>query len=293
MTDISDSVKTLADRALLVRLARKRLRTTIRDKNLEGAVRAQANDDSITVSKHLFRDRNSKVRDLMRKYDEVYVYHKENTLPWMDNGMRLLRSDRYMEYMEGVRRHIAEVEQLLPTVVDNWEQLVADDMAERGAAAQRDEYPQAYDVAEMFAIDVQCFPLPSAKDFRVDVDDETKAALGRALEQAEERGRLEVVKMMLTPIQKAVEKLRVPIGEEGAIFRDSLVENIREGVAQAKALNISDDPQLIATIEEVEQAVSTAIGEDKKAIESLRLNQTQRSKAADQLDSILGKIGLV
>lgn len=289
---VSDNIKTLADRAMLVRFSRKRLRTSVRDKALEKAVRQQSGDDTVTVSKHLFRDPASPVRAVMRKYDELYRTHKEETLPWIDEGPRLLRSDRYMDYMTLMRNGIAEIEREVQPIVNNWDALVQQDIARRGSGAKLDDYPAAYEVEAQFSVDLQVMPLPSKSDFRVDVDDATKEALDRALEMAEEKARNNIIMQMLKPVKAAADKLSVPIGEEGSVFRNSLVDNVRESVRKAKELNISNDPELAAGLDAIEQEVTDTFGsEGNEGIESLRLNQTQRDKAKGKMDDILSKLG--
>lgn len=295
MTDsIANNIRTLADKAMLVRLARKRLRTSMRDKDIEITVRQQSGDASLTVTKHLFKDRDNPVRELMRKYDEVYRLHMEQTLPWVDNGPRLLKNSRYLEYTQLMRAAILRVESEVPAVVAQWDQLVQMDMASRSDGTGKttvsiDDYPTKDQVSSVFSFELQCFPLPSSEDFRVQVDDETKQALDGALEEAKATARQEVVERMLKRMRKAAEKLAVPIGEEGATFRDSLVENIRDEVKLARELNVDEDldPQLA----EIEQSVADTFGTDDRAIEGLRRNQTQRDKAKAKLDDIMNRLG--
>lgn len=288
-TSISSNIRTLADKAMLVRLARKRLRTSMRDKDIEDTVRQQSGDASLTVTKHLFRDRGNPVRDLMRKYDEVYRLHVEQTLPWVDAGPRLLKNSRYMDYMQLMRGAILSVESEVPALVAQWNQLVQLDINSRGARASVDDYPTKDQVGAMFSFELQCFPLPSSDDFRVVVDDETKQALDDALLEAQATARQEVVERMLKRMRKASEKLAVPIGEEGATFRDSLVENIRDEVKLARELNV--DEGLDSQLAEIEQSVTDTFGTDDKAIEGLRRNQTQRDKAKAKLDDIMHRLG--
>lgn len=284
---IIDNMPSLADRAMLVRLTRKRLRTSLRDKSLEDSVRAQTGDQSITVSKHLFRDKNNPVRKMLRMADEVYKLHTDNSLPWVDRGPRLIPTSRYMDYMQTMRDAISKVDALKPQIINNWHQHVADDIRARGGNASAMDYPSAGEAEQMMAFDVQALPVPDANDFRVQVDDSTKEALRRALGEAEDLARRDVIQRMLEPLQRASEKLAVPIGKEGSIFRDSLVENVREGVRQARQLNIAEDPDLVAAIEHIEQTIE----QDVANPQALRTVQGSREKAKASLDEIVSRLG--
>lgn len=279
-------ITTLADKAMLARLSRRRMSTSVRDKALESTVRSQTQDDSITVTKHLFRSKESYVRKLIHKYDEVYRLHIDNTMPWIDRGPRLLPSKLYFNYMEMMRAAIAEVDQMVPYLRSNWHSLVSDDVARRGGTASPHDYPPVSTVLQAFGIDLQILPLPDTGDFRVEVDDGTRDALMGALQEAEQAARADIIRRMLEPVEKAVEKLKVPIGETGSIFRDSMVSNLFEGIQKAKLLNISDDPDLSRAIDEIEARVS-AVAKP----EALRSDEDHRKKATKELADIMGKLG--
>lgn len=287
MNDITNNIKTLADRAMLVRLTRSRIRTSLRDKTLEEQVRNNTGDSSITVSKHLFRAKGSKVRQMLRAADEVYRLHMEKTLPWVDRGPRLIRNDQYMAYMQDIRAAIHQVDSLRQPIVADWGTLVQNDIRSRGGTASIDDYPTAQDVEQQMSFDVQILPLPDAADFRVDVDDATRRGLERALEEAEQVARRDVMQRMLEPMQRASEKLAVPIGEDGAIFRDSLLENMRAGVEQAQALNVSDDPELSTMIDEIQHQIDAVTASPQ----SLRTVQKARDEAKARIDDILARVG--
>lgn len=282
-------IKTLADKAMLARLSRRRISTSVRDKSLEGSVRATTGDDSITVSKHLFKDKNSFVRKLILAFDEVYRLHIENTMPWIDRGPRLLPSKNYMQYMETMRQAIEQVDRMVPYVVDNWSALVDEDIVRRGGTASRGDYPARMKVADSFSVDLQVLPLPDTSDFRVEVDDATRDALQTALEEAEQAARADIIRRMMEPIEKAVAKLSTPIGEQGSIFRDSLLNNLFDGIAQAKSLNISDDPELARQIELIEAKVGEVA--NPSAAPLLREDENRRKQAHDALSDIMGQLG--
>lgn len=282
-------VSTLADKAMLARLSRRSLSTTVRDKSLEQSVRHSTGDDSITVSKHLFKDKNCEVRKLITQYDEVYRLHIENTMPWIDRGPRLLPSKNYFKYMETMRAAIEKVDKQVPSIRDRWDYLVSQDIVRRGGSASVDDYPDAYRVLDAFSVDLQVLPLPDTGDFRVEVDDATRESLKNALEQAEQSARADIIRRMLEPMTKAAEKLATPIGETGSVFRDSLIGNVYEGIHQAKQLNISDDPALHQQIELIEQRMREVAA--PAATWALREDQKRRDDAKATLDDIMRNLG--
>lgn len=286
--NLSSNINTLADRAVLARLTRSTLRTSFRDKDLEATVRTQAGDDSITVHKHLFRDKGNRVRIMLAEAAEIYRMHMERTLPWIDRGPRLLPSADFLQYSQDMRDAIDKLTAKVPSLQADWPALVQADIASRGGAASVDDYPAQEDLPGMFSFDLHIMPLPDTKDFRVQVDEATKQSLERALAAAEQTARSDILRRMLEPLSKAADKLSVPIGEQGSIFRDSLIENIKEGLAQAKSLNIVDDPDLQAIIDRVEDVVERTVSQP----DALRTQQGARDNAKRELDDLLNNLGM-
>ncbi len=83
-----------------------------------------------------------------------------------------------------------------------------------------------------------------------------------------------------------VEKLNKPIGTEGAIFRDTAVENVIEGLRRAKALNVNADQDVDDMADHLLQAID-AYNFNKDA---LRESPIVREQAAIKLDAIAKKM---
>jgi hypothetical protein len=193
-----------------------------------------------------------------------------------------------MSYSQDMRDAIDALMAKIPALQAQWNTLVQNDIASRGGAASVDDYPDQADLPSMFSFDLHIMPLPDTKDFRVQVDETTKRSLERALKAAEQTARGDILRRMLEPLSKAADKLSVPIGEQGSVFRDSLVENIREGLSQAKSLNIVDDPDLQSIIDRVEDVVERTVSQP----DALRTQQTVRDKAKQELDDLLNNLGM-
>lgn len=304
------NIPTLADRAVLVQLTRKRMRTSRRATDIENDVRDAANDESLTVFSHVFQGKNP-VRTLLREYDAVYALHKKLTSDWVNRGPRVLPNyykdadgqykDNIQRYFQKLNRAMDAVTAQVPSIQSQWDVLVQSDINARmkkfaghGPLALKSvpsvsDYPRADEVPQLFSFALRVFPIPSTGDFRVEVDDMVRQSLNDALREAEDAVRQDAIRSMLKPLQAAVEKLGVPIGTEGSIFRDSLVENIREGAARARDLNIGNDPEIERTIQELENVLGVYV----PTPDALRHSQTSRDKTKDELDRLLSKIGVL
>lgn len=285
----------LSDRAVLVQLSRSRMRTSYRDNEVEGQIRFQFNDESLTAFAHIFQHKTNPgnpVRSLLREYDAVYTLNKKHTAEYYVKGSRLLPSDRVFEHLERMNPAIENVSRQVPHLVANWDALVAKDMQLRGSRARIGDYPTKDQVPGMFSFDMRVLPLPKTHAMPLNISPEMAALLNQSVEntlkEAEDRVRNDLLQRMLKPVQHAVERLQVPVGAKGQRFHaDSLVGNLKEAVAQARDLNISFDPEIAQLTADLERVLDQHLDP-----EALKHTQTGRDKAKDELDAILSKMGM-
>ncbi len=250
------------------------------------------------VNKHLFEGRNNRVKEAISKYTEVYTFVKDNTVPWT-TGVDMLNIAHYFDFTTGLRRLIDAAEDAVNDLVAHWDLEVAADLARltqiahakgKPSLADPNDYPTADEVRARFGIEVRYMPVPTTGDFRVGISDEDKASLQKQLDDAEANATKHVLNQMIEPMRRAVEKLTVPVGDEGSIFRDSLIDNMVDVAERMNKVNISDDP----TVQERINDLRSLVGAYARNKDVLRNSQTVRSKAATQISDLVSKMtGLV
>ena len=250
------------------------------------------------VNKHLFAGRDNRVKQTIAEFTKVYTYVKDNTVPWT-KGVNMLAIEHYMDFTRDLRGLIYKAEQAVDDLVANWDAEVQADLARltkiaaakgKPNLANPNDYPTAQEIRQRFGIEVRYMPVPTTGDFRVGISEADKATLQKQLEDAEESAARHVIEQMLEPMQRAADKLAVPIGEDGSIFRDSLIDNLVEVADRMNRVNVSDDPEITGKIAEL-QALVSAYANNKDV---LRNNQSVREKAAAQIDALCGQMqGLV
>lgn len=292
MTEHNIEIPTIADTCMLAVLSRKRLRTTRQvAHHVRDTVRQQLGDESLTLSKHLFKE--GPVRDLLRLLDRAYDEHKDITAAYIDRGPRVLPGDMFDIYAETMEGYKAKIEAEGQKVFDNWDALCDADVEHRKrkclndtqrSLVSRSEYPTQEQAEHMFSMTWCVRPIPKGEDFRTQVPEYMKARLQDELDEAVSVVRRDMIQRMLKPVADAVEKLKVPIGEKGSVFRDSLVENLQHSLHTAKSLNVNDDPALSDAITEMNLVVNGYVG----SADSMRTMQEKRDMAAKKLDELVG-----
>lgn len=280
-------VSTIADKAMLVKLTVRRANLTRRDSVAEAFVQQQLDDVSLVVNSKLFRDKLNPINQIMSKAGEVYTYHREHTLPYVDKGPRLLPNAQYFDYTTEMRQRIAVVDHLMALHMPKYDTFVQLDIQYRsqgktGTRASTTDYPSADEFKARMGFDLRFMPLPEARHFLFDISEEDLATFNSTMEQVASTARVEVIKRMLEPLEHLVAKLNKPIGAEGAIFRDSAVENVAEGIQMAKRLNVTNDPEIAALADTLNQAVSVFV--QNKDV--LRESPVVREQAASKLEAV-------
>ena len=285
-------VKGLDEKAVLVQLKRSMFGTSKRDDE-ESKMYGAGN-----VIKHLFEGRNNRMAEVKVAYADVYTYVNENTVPWA-TGVRMLNIDHYFDFTSGLRKRIEAADDAVADLEVNWAYEVQKDLDRLQAIADAkgkpnlvnpDDYPDASEIGGRFNIEVRYLPVPTTGDFRVAISDEDKATLQKQLTDAEENAARHVVEEMLNPMMAAAAKLATPIGKDGSIFRDSLIDNMVDVADRMARVNVSADPVISDKIAELRSLVGTYANNK----EVLRNSQTVRAKAASQIEALMGTMqGLV
>ena len=294
LTPQTIQIKNLDERAVLVSVKRRMYNPYKHD------AEATAEYGVGNTNKKLFDGRDNRVKEALSKYSEVYQYVKDQTVPW-STGVEMLNMTNYMDFTSGLRGKIAAADAAVRDLVNNWDfevnkdiQRIKDLCARKGIPDRSDpnDYPTADEVDARFGIAIRYIPVPKVNDFdpRLGLSDADKASLQQQLDDASTNATRHVLTQMIVPMQRAVEKLRVNIGDDGSIFRDSLIDNMVDVADRMNRVNLSDDPKITDAIRDLQSLVGTYANNK----DMLRSTPSIREKAVTQIDDLMSKMqGLV
>ena len=234
--------------------------------------------------------------DTITKYAaNARAWHISQTLPWSDNGLRLLPMSNFMTYKQNLTTLETNYQALVDKFIIAYPNLVSAAAFQLGDLFNRDEYPEAEKIVNKFKFTVNYLPVPMAGDFRIDIGEEAKAELVANCEKAytdrlnnamkDAWGRLHECLMRMS------ERLTVDVvqDEDGSntyksrIFRDSLVENAVELVDLLKHFNLTGDKNMELARNELAVAIMNHDADD------LRENHIARVTVKQKVDDILSK----
>ena len=210
-------------------------------------------------------------------------FHYRYTLPWSDNGDRVLPGAAYMDYMDGLRKLKTEFENEVAKFVADYPALVQNAREILGAMYDPKDYPTVESIAGRFSVNTTFSVVPDANDFRVDVGDEAVEEIKRNIENNVQQRLHGATRECWDRLFDVVAAMAAKLADEKAVFRDSLVENIRTLVAILPKLNITNDSKLNGVVGKIRDWLLIEP-------EDLRRSKKLRAVTADKAAEILADI---
>ena len=214
--------------------------------------------------------------------------HYARTLPWADNGNRILSSAGYADFARVMRDLGAEFDAAVDKFVDGYESYVADARVRLNGMFDASDYPDAREIRRKFSFKRQIWPMPDASDFRVDLSageasrirDDIQAEFDAALQMAMR----DVFERIADHVGKMAERLSTYTGAPGEKMYESVVGNVRDLVALLPSLNITGD----ATLARIGERMTKELC--RYDVDALKDDATVRRATADAAAEILKEV---
>lgn len=203
--------------------------------------------------------------------------HAELTLPYADSGARLLSVTGYFTYLEQMKLARDNFHTEVDRFIDVYPRLIEEARVRLNGMFDPQDYPPKDALGDRFAFDMSMMPLPATQNWFLDLAEEEMITIR---EEADKRissnieGAVkDVYRRVAEVTQKMVERLgafRPANGDNKAegVFRDSLVENVRELTDIMPTLNITGDLALDHLTQTMRQALcshdASALREDER-----------------------------
>ena len=214
--------------------------------------------------------------------------HYAQSLPWDDQGSRLLpvaNYERYTELMDGLReRMVRERARFIEDYEDNIDKARLD----LGKLFRIAEYPSREDLHGKFGMRYRIIPVPDADHFMAKLASDDTDRVKRDIESQIEERLHDAVGDLYRRLGDAVERVseRLREDDEGKplVFRDSMIGNIRELVDIVPRLNIFGDETLAQLCGQVKEKIA---GVEPDALRpSKRFDPVARASVKREADAL-------
>ncbi len=269
----------LHEKALLVTLSFGLPPMAKTDRRITADIRQQHGTDKLRASKTLLPD--TAIEPIRTVHREAYEWHRKHTVAWGDNADRLLASAHYLDYANTLRGFRQRADQLADDFTANYPSYVEEAQRQLNGAFNSADYPSQASIRGKFKFQLDFAPVPDGGDFRISIQRDEMDALRSGIEdriaQAERTAKADVARRIAEPLAAMVRRLSEP----DAVFRDTLVTNLREICDLLPALNITGDDAL----EGVRQNILAGLYHADPDL--LRENPTVRASTARKAQNIL------
>lgn len=284
-----------AQRAMLLKVVIHQWKGRSHDKRIsdEVAERYEADENMGTYLKQLVaKERLAMIGSLTSQIRQLWY---ERTLPWLDQGTRILPNALYFKTMEQMDALIHKREDAVLELANKWEEVVEEAKLRLNGLFNEDDYPSPTALRNAYRIQVIPMPFPKGADFRMGVlgpeNEVQEAELRAEVDDAVKNAVADATRELWQRIHDVTSKMadRLPAytvrqrGGKAIVnnpFRDTLVENIRDLVELLPALNVTDDPVLDGLTDKIRDQLCT---HDAEALRNDPKLRRQTARAAEKI----------
>lgn len=231
------------------------------------------------------------IKKIQKIANEARIFHYENTLPWNDEGARILPTKNYFEYTQKLQALKGNFEKAVETFLINYPALIEEAKQRLNGLYNEKDYPPIGKILKKYNFSIQFDPIPDSADLRISLNQEEITSISKDIETRLKEAIANANKDLWTRLFEVVKHVSDRLHEKDAIFRDSLINNIIELVQLLPRLNITDDPNLEKIRKDIEARLCTVRPEEIRESEEIRKNT---ARTADEiLNSMAGYLTTV
>lgn len=252
-----------------------------------------ANVGAGSVYKALINKDNGKLKRVREILGNMRRYHKANTLPWDNNGGRLLPSSKHGDYTAFFRQSTRDLGVAVQEFLAEYPDLINDATHMLGDLYESSDYTDVSDIENKFSMDVVFSPVPQGSDFRVEIPDFEQQQIAEQIEARVEGQHAQAMERVWRRIYKTVEHMNERLGKEDAVFHNTMMQNVEELVGILPQLNILGDKNLDAMTETLKANLCGYTTDELRKDKDLRKEVAEKSRdLLSKMDAMSGFSGM-
>lgn len=274
----------LNNKLMIANLTIRKWSGTKKDKHVSATTNEQYNvkENAVRVYKSLLpRDSLQNVR---KAYNAVYTYHYKNTLPWGNDGRRVLPAKHYFDFTKEMRSLTGKAQNEVNGFLRGYSHAVTQAELLLGNVFDSNDYPPADEIATQFGITLEFEPLPDAGDFRVDLGNEEVEAIREQITTQQKDCTEQAMRDLWDRTYKVVKNMSERLRDPDGKFKNSLVGNVHDMVTLLSRMNVTGDAELSGLRAELEKNLV------KYDAQVLRDDDEARIETANAANDILDRM---
>jgi len=248
-----------------------------------------ADSDSISAGKKLIDTKHDAYKALTSLKSQATRYWKENSLPYPESGIRLIKQSRIEDFNNTLEDFREQLEAGVRMLDDQFAEIKESARIRLGSLFDPADYPSSLD--EEFQIQWD-FPAVDPPDYLRRLNPEVYAEQARRVSQRFDRAVEMAEATFVEELDRLVNHLasRLAGDDDGRpkIFRDSAVNNLSEFFARFRQLNIRSNDQLDELVLRCENLMHGVQPQSLRENDSLRRSlSTNLSAVQSSLDQLV------
>ncbi|HEV2133214.1 MAG TPA: hypothetical protein VGR47_03025 [Terracidiphilus sp.] len=229
-----------------------------------------------------------KLEELRTIAGQIRQYFYKVTLPWSDEGFRLLPANFYFELMARIREFEASFDAGVESFLRVYPQYIEQVRPELNGLFREEDYPSQEKLRAKFGVKLEVLPIPSGADFRVEMSAEEQARVAREIDASVRQSLMRGTEDLWRRLREVVAHMADRLNEPESRFHGSLVTNVLDLVEILPRLNVHGDADLNRFAEQVKERLCSYSAQELKKHDLLRV--TTAADAANivaEMDGVL------
>lgn len=284
----------LKNKAILVRLCRKKLNRNRTDKVLSSELQLSKNvteNGAIRVNKSLLPKSCTDEYSAVLTQASTYFYRV--TLPWDDKNFRLLSIDLYKEFTKEMKHYNQRFRQAVDRFVADFAASVNQMKDVLGEAFDANDYSEYLDTEgavktdslyEKFSLEVEFGTISDGDDIRASLTEADREAITQHITEQNTKKFTKAQEHIITSLHDCIMAIHERLSKDENIFRDTLISNLKDLCDLIPKLNIANNPAITQLANEAKVKCCKWKSGD------LRKNPTFRNEIAKEAGKILNSM---
>jgi len=222
------------------------------------------------------------LKDTQKIANKARKFCNRETLPWTDNGDRILPATNYFSFMRDYQKLVTDFDKAVATFIGTYPVLKAEARYRLNGLFKDDDYPDPNVIRLKFKMKVGILPINNLDDFRLKVSAEEVNHLRHQMEQEISDRVSEANRSLWIRIKEPIERMVDRLSQEDVTFRNSLVGNIEELIDLIPRLNFTEDDHLEDIVHDLKALVVNP--------DDLRDDSRLRRQTAREAKAVLDKV---
>ncbi len=223
---------------------------------------------------------------------EARKYWHTITLPWGNEGSRILPGDKIFDFETKMREFEREFELAYTDLEANYLRIVDEQKTVLGNMYNSDDYPSINELRSKFSIKTEITGIESKDDIRLNM---TEPLVNRLKNQAAEEEKTKIIEATRDIYQRLMQHLSYMVERLEATksdkktndevytkFKNTTITNLMEILELVPSLNISRDPTLDQVAKDLSEKLSQNDPVDIRNSDTIRQDVVQTGKSAMQ-----------